>query len=72
MSILWCGHTITLCLVAEEGTSDALVYWKHFSMEIIVTKKGEEKKKLKAHGQVYKLQGVYPVLEAQVTIFCAS
>jgi hypothetical protein len=35
----------------EEGSSTAIVKWKHFSMEKIVTRSGEEKKKLKI---VYK------------------
>lgn len=43
-----CGvDNLTFCLVIEEGTSNALVHWKHFSMETIVTKKGDKKKKLK-------------------------
>jgi len=30
--------------IEEEGTSNALKHWKHFNMEIVVMKKGEEKK----------------------------
>ncbi len=32
--------------VEEEGYSNILVSWKHYSPEKILTKKGEEKKKL--------------------------
>jgi hypothetical protein len=43
-----CGvENLGICPLKEEGTSFALISWKHFSMETIVTKKGEEKKKLK-------------------------
>jgi len=38
---------LVLCPIVEDGSSFALVYWKHFSMEKIVTRNGEEKKKLK-------------------------
>jgi len=38
---------LTLCLDEEKGTSFAIKSWKQFSMEKIVNKKGEEKKKLK-------------------------
>jgi hypothetical protein len=31
----------------EKGTSYAIVCWKHFNMEKIITKKSEEKKKMK-------------------------
>ncbi len=34
-------------LIEEEGSSSAMVKWKHFSMEQIITKRGEEKKNLK-------------------------
>jgi hypothetical protein len=36
-----------ICLIKEDGTSNSLVSWRHFSLKKIVTKKGEEKKKLK-------------------------
>ncbi len=43
-----CGvDNLTLCLDEEKGTSSAIKSWKQFSMEKIVNKKGEEKKKLK-------------------------
>jgi hypothetical protein len=43
-----CGiNTVPIYLVEEKGSSNAMVKWKHFSMEQIVTKSGEENKKLK-------------------------
>jgi hypothetical protein len=40
-----CGvKNLALCPIEEEGTSSAIVSWKHFNMEKIVTKKGEKKK----------------------------
>jgi hypothetical protein len=38
---------LTLCPYEEKGTSSTIESWKCFSMEKIVIKKGEEKKKLK-------------------------
>ncbi len=38
---------LALCPNEEEGTLGVVVFWKHFSMEKVVIKKGEEKKKLK-------------------------
>jgi hypothetical protein len=35
-----------ICLLEEKGFSNILVSWKHYSIENILTKKGEEKKKL--------------------------
>jgi hypothetical protein len=35
-----------ICLLEEKGSSNILVSWKHYSIENILTKKGEEKKKL--------------------------
>ncbi len=47
-----CGvKNLPICLVEEEGSSTTIVKWKHFSMENIVTRSGEEKKNLKL---VYK------------------
>jgi hypothetical protein len=40
-------HNLAFCLNEEEGTSSAVVCWKRFNMEKIVTKKVEEKKKSK-------------------------
>jgi hypothetical protein len=37
-------NNLALCPIEEEGTSCTLVQWKHFSMETIITKKGEKKK----------------------------
>jgi hypothetical protein len=43
-----CGvENFPLCPIKEEGTSGCLLCYKHVSLEIIVTKKGEEKKKFK-------------------------
>jgi hypothetical protein len=42
-----CGaKNLPICLVEDEGSFGHLVQWKHFSFQNIVTKKGEEKKKL--------------------------
>lgn len=42
-----CGvENLPICLVEEEGSFGHLVKWKHVSFQNIVTKKGEEKKKL--------------------------
>jgi hypothetical protein len=38
---------LAFCLDEEVGMSSIVVCWKRFSMEKIITKKGEEKKKLK-------------------------
>lgn len=38
---------LPICLVEEEGSSSAMVKWKNFSMENIIIKGGEERKKLK-------------------------
>jgi hypothetical protein len=38
---------LPVCLVEEEGSSSAMVKWKHFSMENIIIRGGEERKKLK-------------------------
>jgi hypothetical protein len=38
---------LALCVEEDEGSSIAIVCWKHFNMEKIVIKKSEEKKKLK-------------------------
>ncbi len=44
----YCGvDNLPICPVEEEGASSALVSWKDFSMEKIMTKSGKEKKKLK-------------------------
>jgi hypothetical protein len=40
-------ENLTFYPIEEEGISNVLVHGKHFSMETIVMKKGEEKKKLK-------------------------
>jgi hypothetical protein len=42
---LWGGFSL-LCPTEEAGSSRSLVKWKHFAMEVIRTKKGEERKKL--------------------------
>jgi hypothetical protein len=39
--------TLTVCLVEEEGSLSAMVKWKHFSMENIIIRRREERKKLK-------------------------
>jgi hypothetical protein len=42
-----CGvENLAICPIEEEGTSRHLVNWKHFSSQTILTKKGEEEKKL--------------------------
>ncbi len=38
---------LALCPNEEEGTLGAIGFWIHFTMEKVVKKKGEEKKKLK-------------------------
>ncbi len=38
------GDNLPICPIEKEGFSNAMVKWKHFSMEQIVTKSGEEKK----------------------------
>ncbi len=44
----YCGvDNLFFCPIEEEGSSFALVSWKHFNMEEIVTRNGEEKEKLK-------------------------
>jgi hypothetical protein len=41
-----CGvENLPICLVEEEGSFGHLVKWKQFSLQNIVTNKGEEKKK---------------------------
>jgi hypothetical protein len=40
-------ETLLVCLVDEKGSSSAMVKWKHFSMENIITRGRQEKKKLK-------------------------
>ncbi len=43
-----CGvDSLPIYPIEKEGSSNAMVKWKHFLMEKIVTKSGEEKKKLK-------------------------
>ncbi len=43
-----CGvNNLPIYPIEGEGSSNAMVKWKHFCMEQIVTKSGEEKKKLK-------------------------
>jgi hypothetical protein len=43
-----CGvENLPICPIEEEGSSSAIVKWKHFSMEKIITRSGEDKKKLK-------------------------
>jgi len=42
---------LSICPMEEEGSTTALVKWRHFSLETITTKKGLEKKKLQL---VYK------------------
>jgi hypothetical protein len=47
-----CGvDNMAICHIEEEGSSNAMMKWKHFSMEQIIIKRGEEKKKFKL---VYK------------------
>jgi hypothetical protein len=42
-----CGvNNLPICHVEEKGSSNILVIWKHYSTKNILTKKGEEKKKL--------------------------
>jgi hypothetical protein len=42
-----CGvENLAICPIEEEGISRHLVNWKHFSFQTILTKKGEEEKKL--------------------------
>jgi hypothetical protein len=42
-----CGvENVAICPIEEERTSKHLVNWKHFSFQTILTKKGEEEKKL--------------------------
>ena len=42
-----CGvDYLPLCLTEEEGFKANIVKWKHFSLETITTKKGEQRKKL--------------------------
>jgi hypothetical protein len=38
---------LPVCPVEEKGSSFAMVEWKHFSMENIINRGGEERKKLK-------------------------
>jgi HD-GYP domain-containing protein (c-di-GMP phosphodiesterase class II) len=40
-------ENLVVCPIEEDGSSSALISWKHSSVETIVTKKGEERKKLK-------------------------
>ena len=41
-----CGvDFLLLCPTEEAGSFGSLVKWKHFAMEVIRTKKGEERKK---------------------------
>jgi hypothetical protein len=43
-----CGmENLAICPSKEDGSSFTLISWKHFNMETIVIKKGEERKKLK-------------------------
>jgi hypothetical protein len=43
-----CGvDNLPIYPIEEEGSSNAMVKWKHFFMEQTITKSGEEKKKLK-------------------------
>jgi hypothetical protein len=40
-------ENLAICPIEENGSSSSLISWKHFSMETIVIKKDEERKKLK-------------------------
>jgi hypothetical protein len=43
-----CGvDNLPICHVEEKGCSNILISWKHYSTKKILTKKGEEKKKLR-------------------------
>jgi hypothetical protein len=59
-----CGNygvdNLALCLDEEDGTSRVVVYWKCLSMEKVLTKKGEEKKKLKLlHMQINSIEFIW-------------
>jgi hypothetical protein len=42
-----CGvKNLAICPVEEEGTFGHLINWKHFFLQTILIRKGEEKKKL--------------------------
>jgi hypothetical protein len=56
----WLGEcencAVDIFPIEEEGTSNCLVSWRHFFLETIVTKKGEDKNKLKLVGKVTSIR----------------
>jgi hypothetical protein len=67
-----CGiKNLAFCPIEEEGTSSTAVSWKHFNMEKIVTKKGEERKFKLIYKSTHSSE-LMLVLEANVVVFCAS
>ena len=65
-----CGvEYLPICPIEEDGGSNSFEKWKHFAMETIITRKGEEKKKLQLIYEETTLEKLISYLKPKVQAF---